>query len=196
LCTGRPRFRIGRLTCDHDAIDGDDTSAVQALIKTLFDIITIREGPESIPHSYLLLYIAVALRFFPLFVAVLLLPNFTVPIAILAGAGWLISLAAFSTAIALAGYKQRLLQALTAIIGCNALILLARVAGRIFLPPFLGIGLVRVIVGLLILWSVRVEGHIITRTINCKVHEGLLIAIGVLVLEYAFSVAVLRLMSS
>jgi hypothetical protein len=87
----------------------------------------------------------------------------------------------------MSGYRARLLQALSAIIGCGALIFFAQVAGLVFLTPFLGAALVQIFIWLLLLWSVRVKGHIISSTINCERHIGLLIAIAVFVLQYAFA---------
>jgi hypothetical protein len=43
---------------------------------------------------------------------------------------------------------------------------------------------------LLLAWSVRVKGHIIARTIDCEWYLGILIAISVFVLQYAFSTVV------
>jgi len=160
---------------------------VQALIRTLFDILTIRKGPDSIPYSWLLLYAAVLLWFLPLLTASVLVPNFRGAVVAVAVASWIVSLVCYALVIVLAGFKNRLLQALTAIIGCGALIFLGQVAGLIFLTPFLGAALAQLFIYLLLAWSVRVKGHIIARTIDCEWYLGILIAISVFVLQYAFS---------
>jgi len=163
---------------------------VQALIRTLFDIALLRRGPDAIPYSWLLLYAAVGLWFFPLFVAAVLVPNFRGPVIAVSVFSWLISLACYTTVIVLAGYRNRLLQALTAIIGCGALVFLAQVACLVFLTPFLGAALAQIVVYLLLFWSVHVKGHVVSRTINREWYVGLVIAIGVFLLQYAFSIAV------
>jgi len=163
---------------------------VQALIRTLFDILTIRKGPDSIPYSWLLLYAAVLLWFLPLLTASVLVPNFRGAVVAVAVASWIVSLVCYALVIVLAGFKNRLLQALTAIIGCGALIFLGQVAGLIFLTPFLGAALAQLFIYLLLAWSVRVKGHIIARTIDCEWYLGILIAISVFVLQYAFSIVV------
>jgi hypothetical protein len=163
---------------------------VQALIRTLFDIVTIRKGPDSIPYSWLLLYLSILLWFFPLLVASVLVPNFKGAVVVVSVASWLISLACYALVIVLAGFKSRLVQSLTAIIGCGALIFLGQVAGLIFLTPFLGAALAQLFIYLLLFWSVNVKGHIIARTIEREWYFGFLIAIGVFVLQYAFSTAV------
>jgi len=163
---------------------------VQALIRTLFDIVTIRKGPDSIPYSWMLLYASVLLWFFPLVVANVLVPNFRGAVVAVSVASWIVSLLCYALGIVLAGFKSRSVQALTAIIGCGALIFLAQVAGLIFLTPFLGAALAQIFIWLLLFWSVHVKGHIIARTIDREWYVGFLIAIGVFVLQYAFTVSV------
>lgn len=163
---------------------------MQTLIRALFDIVTIRKGPDSIPYSWLLLYAAILLWFLPLAVASVLVPNFdSVAIAVTV-ASWFVALVSYALVILLAGFGGRLIQALTAIIGCGALIFLMQVAGLVFLTPFLGALLAQIFAYLLLVWSVRVKGHIIACTIDCAWYMGVLIAISVFVLQYAFSIAI------
>ena len=161
---------------------------MQALIRTLFDIILIR--PDAIPHSWLLLYMTVVLWFFPLLVAAILVPNFRGAVVLISVASWLISLLIFALVINFSGFSNRLLQAMTAIIGCGALVFIAQVASLVFLSPFLGAPLAQIAVFLLLFWSVYVKGHILARTIDRDWYIGFLIAIGVFLLQYAFSISV------
>ena len=163
---------------------------MQALIKTLFDITLIRKGPDAIPHSWLLLYMTVVLWFFPLLVAAVLVPTFEGPVVVIAVASWGISLLGFAFVILLSGFRSRLLQSITAIIGCGALIFIGQVAGLVLLSPFLGAPLAQIFVFLLLFWSVYVKGHIIATTINRPWYVGFIVAISVFLLQYAFSVAV------
>ena len=163
---------------------------MQALIRTLFDIITIRKGPDSIPYSWLLLYASVLLWFFPLLVASILVPNFNAAVVTVVVASWIMAVVCYALVVVLAGFRNRLVQAMTAIIGCGALIFLAQVAGLVFLTPFLGAALAQVFIYLLLFWSVYVKGHIIALTIDSEWYMGFLIAIGVFVLQYAFSIAI------
>jgi hypothetical protein len=183
-------LRIGRLTCDHCRIDEIRTSAVQAFIKTLLEILTIRKGPDAIPQSWLLLNMATAMWFLPLLLAALLVPGFGGSAVAVAVAGWALSLVCYASVVVLAGYSRRLLQSLTAIIGCGAIIFLAQVAGLVTLSLVLGAAFAQIIVYLLLFWSVHVKGHIIARTINREWYVGLVIAIAVFILQYAFSTAV------
>jgi hypothetical protein len=162
---------------------------VQALIRTLFDIVMIRKGPDAIPHSWMLFHATAVLWLFPLLVAAILVPNFTAAAVAITVASWLLSLGCFALAIGLSGFRARLLSAISAIMGCGALIFFAQVACLVFLMPFLGAALVQILIWLMLIWSVRVKGHIISCTIDCERHIGLLIAIAVFVLQYALAKA-------
>jgi hypothetical protein len=163
---------------------------VQAFIKTLFEIVTIRKGPDAVPHSWLLLNVATAMWFLPLLIAAVVVPGFGGVAVAVSVAGWALSLACYASVIVLAGFGSRLLQSLTAIIGCGAIIFLAQVAGLVTLSLLVGAALAQVIVYLLLFWSIHVKGHIISRAIDRDWYVGLIIAIAVFVLQYAFSTAV------
>jgi len=188
---GRRRgLRIGRLTCDDCLIDEIRAYAVQAFIKTLFEILIIRKGPDEIPHSWLLLKVATAMWFLPLFIAAVVVPGFGGAAVAVSVAGWALSLACYASIIVLAGFGSRLLQSLTAIIGCGAIIFFAQVGGLVTLSLLVGAALAQIIVYLLLFWSIHVKGHIISRAIDRDWYVGLIIAIAVFLLQYAFSTAV------
>ena len=65
---------------------------MQAFIKTLFEIITIRKGPEAIPYSWLLLNVATAIWFLPLFALVAVVQDFGRSSVALLVASWALSL--------------------------------------------------------------------------------------------------------
>jgi positive regulator of sigma E activity len=75
---------------------------VQTLIKTLFDIVLIRKGPDAIPHSRLLLSAAVILWLFPLVVAIVIVPTFEGAVVVVTVASWLLSLACYALIVVLA----------------------------------------------------------------------------------------------
>ena len=176
---------------------------MQALIRTLFDIVMIRKGPDAIPHSWMLFNATVILWLLPLLVATILVPNFTASAVAITVTSWLLSLASFALIIGMSGFRARLLQALSAIIGCGGLILILaltyflgmcpfiavsgdlKTASGMSMTPFVGNALVQILIWLLLVWSVRVKGHIISCTIDCERHIGLLIAIAVFVLQYS-----------
>ena len=160
---------------------------MQAFIKTLFEIVTIRKGPDAIPYSWLLLNVATALWFLPLLALVAVIQDFGRPAVVVLVASWLLSLACYASVIVLAGYRHRLLQSLTAIIGCGAIIFFAQVASLVAASLLVGAAVAEIIVDLLLFWSVYVKGHIVSRAISREWYVGMVIAIGVFLLQYAFT---------
>lgn len=163
---------------------------MHAFITTLFDIVLVRKGPDALPHSWLLLNVATVMWFLPLLLAVVVIPGFGAAAAAASVAGWALSLACYASVIVLAGYASRLLQASTAIIGCGAIIFIAQVADLVVLSLLIGGDVAAIIVYLLLFWSVYVKGQIIARTIAREWYVGVVIAIVVFLLQYAFSRAV------
>jgi len=163
---------------------------VLAFIKTLFDIVTLRKGPETIPYSWLLLNAATVMWFLPLLVAAVIVPGFGGAAVAASVGSWALSLVCYAAVIVLAGYTSRLLQSLTAIIGCGAIIFVAQVVGLIAASILLGAAAAELVIYLLLFWSVYVKGHIVSRTIGRDWYVGLVIAIAVFLLQYAFSKAV------
>ena len=164
---------------------------MQALIRTLFDILALRKGPDAIPHSLLLLSVTVVMWFLPLLFGTQLLPGLDSRAIFGITVSWLVSLVCYVLVILVAQRSARLLQAMTAIIGCGALISFGQIFSVVFLTPFLSDNLVAIVVELLLFWSVYVKGHIVARTLGREWYVGLIIAIGVFLLQYATSSALL-----
>ena len=162
---------------------------MQALIKTLLDIVLIRKGPDALPSSWLLLYAAMFLWFVPLIAATLLIPDYTAYNAMLEFAGQLISLLIYAGIIVAAGRIPRVLQSVTAVVGCGALMSVLVITDVVLLQPFLGANIVAVGLFLIICWSVRVDGHIMSRSLDRDWYVGVLIAMAVFLLQYSFIMA-------
>ena len=75
------------------------------------------------------------------------------------------------------------MQAIMAVLGCNAILVFLYVACEVFLSSFLGENLTGTVVMLILLWSVPVEGHIISRTIERHWYLGIVIAMAVFILQ-------------
>lgn len=155
-----------------------------ALFETLFDIIRLRRGPDAIPHSRLLLVIAIGLWLFAGVVVTIMTPDFDHTDFILGTVAGAAGLGCYTAIILLFGRRARLLQAVVAILGCGALLSLMSVAGNVFLKPFLSANLTNIIVALILLWSVPVEGHIISRTIERHWYLGVAIAMAVFIFQW------------
>ena len=91
---------------------------------------------------------------------------------------------AYTMILVAAGHAARAMQTVTAILGCGALISLAFVAEFVVFMPLLGPTATGIVAQLILLWSVPVEGHIIARALGRHWYIGIVIAIGVFVLQY------------
>ncbi len=95
-----------------------------------------------------------------------------------------IGILCYAGIVVVSGKSSRLLQTVSAVVGCGALISLAFVAEYVLLLPFLGEAPTGLFANLLLLWSVPVEGHIIGRAIDRHWYIGILMAVAVFVLQY------------
>ncbi len=160
------------------------------LIKTLFQILTLRQGPDAIPRSWLLLSMSVALWVFSALAGLALIDRFSDTDFFLGLFSGLIAIACYSALVVFSGRGARLLQTVSAIIGCSALIFLAFVAEYVLFMPFLGATITGFVATLILFWSVPVEGHIIARAIDRHWYIGIMIAVAVFCLQYVVNTAV------
>ena len=89
----------------------------------------------------------------------------------------------YATIVVLSGKSARLMQAIMALLGCGSLISLIFVACNVLLSSFLGGNVVNFIVTLILLWTVPVEGHIISRTIDRNWYVGIVVAMAIFVFQ-------------
>ena len=157
---------------------------VLPLIRTLFDILLLRKGPEDIPRYWFLFMLILALWIFSALAALALIEQYDEADFFLGFFSGTIGILCYAAIVLINGKPSRLLQTISAIVGCGALISLAFVAEYVLLSPFLGDVLTGLIANLLLLWSVPVEGHIIARAIDRHWYIGILIAVVVFVLQY------------
>lgn len=153
------------------------------LIQTLFDIVRLRKGPDSIPYSPLLFVMIVGMWLLAGFAMTASTPEMSARDYVIGTLSGAAGLACYAAVIVLAGKRPRLLQAATALLGCGALLSLIFVAANAALTPILATGTVNLIVTLILLWSVPVEGHIISRTIDRHWYIGVTIAMTVFVFQ-------------
>jgi hypothetical protein len=154
------------------------------LLKTLVDITLLRKGPESIPRSAILFSLVVALWLFASLAVLSLIEQYDEEDFIIGLYTALAGIVAYSTLVVVAGHTSRVLPTITAILGCGALISLAFVAEFVLFMPLLGPTATGLVAQLILLWSVPVEGHIIARALDRHWYIGIVIAIGVFILQY------------
>ncbi len=150
-----------------------------ALIETLFDIIRLRKGPDAIPHSTLLLVIITAMWVIAGAVMTLMTAELDQKDFVIGTLTGIAGLLVYAAIVVLSGKRARLMQAIMAFLGCGALLSLLFVAGNVFLTPLLSKNISSLIMTLVLLWTVPVEGHIISRTIERHWYIGVGIAVAV-----------------
>ena len=159
---------------------------VLALLETWFDIIRLRKGPDAIPYSWILTLIALLLWLLSGLVIMLMTAELDDQDYLVSTFTGVVGLACYASVVVLSGYTPRLLQTLTAILGCGALIGFMYIAGAVFLTPFLGANIANIVVTLILLWSIPVEGHIIARAIERHWYVGIVAALAVFVFQLFF----------
>lgn len=150
-----------------------------ALIETLFDIIRLRKGPDAIPHSTFLFAIITAMWVIAGAVMTLMTAELDQRDFVIGTMTGIAGLMVYAGIVVLSGKRARLMQAIMAFLGCGALLSLLFVAGNVFLTPFLSKNISSLIMTLVLLWTVPVEGHIISRTIERHWYIGVVIAVAV-----------------
>ncbi len=160
-----------------------------ALITTLFDIIRLRRGPDAIPYSWALCLMALLAWMLAGLVITLVSDAMDDRDFLVGTFTGVVGLAFYATIIVSSGKTPRLLQTVTAILGCGALLSLLFVAGQAVLTPLLSENLANLVVTLILLWSIPVEGHIIARAIDRHWYVGIVVAMAVFIFQlylYAF----------
>ena len=94
-----------------------------------------------------------------------------------------VGLACYASIVVLTDHRPRLLQTITAILGCGAMLSFMYVAGTLLLTPFLSESITGLVVTLILLWSIPVEGHIIARAIDRHWYVGIVAAMTVFVFQ-------------
>ena len=165
-----------------------------ALLRTLFDIVRLRKGPDAIPYSWLVCFIVLLLWLFAGLLTTTATPGLDDRDFLYGTFTGVVGLAVYAAIVVTSGHTPRLLQTVTAILGSGALISFMFLAASMLLPPlftpvpFLGEGAVNVVVTLILLWSIPVEGHIIARSIDRHWYLGIAIAMAVFVFQlYLYS---------
>jgi hypothetical protein len=148
---------------------------VWPLLRTLLDIIALRKGPDAIPYSWGLTGVVVSLWLTVSFVVVLINGGGDEGSFLRGTALSAIALIIYSAIVILMQRQARLLQTLTAVLGCGAVIS-AVYGGVVLLTPLLGEAGSALLALLVVFWSVPVEGHIMARAIDRSWYVGIVIA--------------------
>lgn len=159
------------------------------LLKTLFDIIRLRKGPDAIPYSWIVCGVTLLLWL----IVGLLIARSTEGMndqdflyGTLTGVA---GLACYAVVVVASGHTPRLLQTVTAILGCGAVISFLFLVTNVVLGQLLSNATTSLVATLILLWSIPVEGHIMARAIDKHWYVGIVLAIAVFIFQvylYAF----------
>jgi hypothetical protein len=165
-----------------------------ALLRTLFDIVRLRKGPDAIPYSWFVCFIALLLWLFAGLSTTMVTPGMSDQDFLYCTFTGVVGLAAYAAIVVTSGHTPRLLQTVTAILGSGALISFMFLAASALLPPlfapfpFLGKSAANIVVTLVLLWSIPVEGHIIARAIDRHWYLGIAVSMAVFIFQlYLYS---------
>jgi hypothetical protein len=149
----------------------------------------LRKGPEQVPDSWLVFLFALLLMQFASFVAATFINLGDDYSHLLTFITNLLGLGIYAAILFVTGFFKRFVPIVSSILACGSILTLLFVAAYVTLNPFLGGEIAVIIATLIIIWSVPVEGHIIARGIEQHWYIGIVIAMIVFILQYAFQSA-------
>lgn len=153
-------------------------------LKTWWDVIALRKGPDATPASWISLAVA-GLIF--LLGWLMQLAIYGVPREVIAPAlgAYGVALAAYALVCILFGFPSRVLQMIATVIACGSMIAVASTAAFAALAPLAGARAAAAAAQLIWLWSIPVKGHIVARTIEKHWFFGIAIAMMVFILRFS-----------
>jgi len=156
---------------------------LQLLLRTFFDIIVLRKGPENLPASSLVLLVAIGLFGLSHFVSAALVRDTQAGDVVLGLASSVLGYVLLWMILAATGHAGRFLQAVSATMGCGAILSILMTGAGTLLVSMLGQRITSAAVWAIIIWSVFVKGHIIARTIERERTVGALMALTIFVIQ-------------
>lgn len=163
---------------------------VLTLVATLLDIILLRKGPDAIPRSFILFFVTVAMWLASGILLTIFIEEFDIAdlrTGILTAIfGWM----CYAVLLNISRKSTRLLQTISSSAGCGALLMVAFVVGNKILEPLFGADQADFAAYLVLMWSLVVEGHIISRAIDRSWFAGFMIASAVFILQIYLDTAI------
>jgi peptidoglycan/LPS O-acetylase OafA/YrhL len=159
------------------------------LLRTFLDIIALRKGPEHVPDSWLLLALSSAMMIAASFAASVLIDELAQQDFRLTFATVIFGLMFYGAVLFVSGHSRRIVRALTCVLGCGAVLTVLFVAEFVLFRPIVGPGAAGTVAALIALWSIPVEGHIISRAIQQHWFIGVAIAVAAFILQLGFQSA-------
>jgi len=169
---------------------------VLTLFKTLVEIMLLQKGPDELPHSTVLLLFVAGLWFAVGAIGAIVVDTYNGQTLLADLVLTAFGFGLYAVVVKVFDRSERLLRALTAILGCGAIFGVALFAGRYILMTYFAAEETPLFSELILLWSILVEGHIIARTIDRQWVIGFLIALAVLIGQLQMFAALKPLLES
>jgi multisubunit Na+/H+ antiporter MnhG subunit len=149
-------------------------------------MLALRKGADAIPYSWLVLLLSVGMLVISSVCAAALIDGMSSQNYLLTFSGYSLGLIFYGVVLFISGYSRRILQTISAIVACGAIITLLYVAEYVIFDALFGAEFASVVGLLIIFWSVPVEGHIIAHAIQQHRFVGIMIAMAALILQLWF----------
>lgn len=162
----------------------DCDRTLHLLLRTFFDIIRLRKGPEDVPNSPLVLVWSFGLLLIAIFCWSALANPTAGENIVISLISSLLTYVLYAIVLASTGYYRRFTPTIASIMGCGSIITIVVVFILALLTPIAGQTFAAVLAELVLFWSVPVKGHIIARAIGRHWYVGIVIAITIFVLQF------------
>ncbi|MGI9262014.1 MAG: hypothetical protein ACR2QR_08260 [Woeseiaceae bacterium] len=143
----------------------------------------MRKGPEHVPNSMLVLFVALFLFAVAMLISEALVESTGSGVVLVsvfvsvAGYGlyWIVLLAT--------GHTRRFLPTVSCIMACGSILTILMVMTFVILRPIAGDQVAALLAWLVLMWSVPVKGHIIARAIEQHWYTGIAIAMTIYIVQ-------------
>ncbi len=159
---------------------------MQLIFKAFIDVFLLRKGPDDLPKSSLLLAVAIGMSIVVNFLFYAIIESELPTNLFLEFATELVKIASYLLILVAFGLVSRIMQTMTAIIACNAILGLLLTFILMVSQQFLNKELDAAFVWLITLWLILVEGHIISRAAQLHRVTGIAIAVVIFILQLGF----------
>lgn len=169
---------------------------MKQLLQNFLDMIMLRKGADAIPFSWLVFVFSLGLLLISSSGVLFLIDNPPNQRPWINFLGYFLGISFYGAILIGYGFTGRILQTISAIIACGSLITIMFVLEFILFAPFIGINLAGLLASFIMLWSVPVEGHLISTAIEKSRFFGIIIAIIALLLQFLFQAYMLNYLES
>ena len=159
---------------------------MQLIFKAFIDVFLFRRGPDDLPKSSLLLAMAIGLAIVINFLFYAVVESELETDLFLELATELVKIASYIIILLVFGLFSRIMQTMTAIIACNAILGLVLTVILMLSQPFQNMELDAAFAWLITFWLILVEGHIISRAVQLHRVTGIAMAVVIFILQLGF----------